>query len=104
MPSRLSSEVRVLLQARLNKNIYVSIISTTIKIKIMTSNEFTYWLQGFFEISKDANVKELDEVQTQIIKDHLKLVFKKETPNRTWSDTGNHGTCGRAGTVDTFGL
>ncbi len=64
----------------------------------MTSNEFTYWLQGFFEISKAANVKELDEVQTQIIKDHLELVFKKETPNRTWSDTGgNRGTCGTAG-------
>jgi len=45
----------------------------------MTTEQFTYWLQGFFEIH---NPKELDEKQTQIIKDHLELVFKKETPER----------------------
>lgn len=45
----------------------------------MSEKDFAYWLQGFFEIE---NPKKLDERQTQMIKDHLKLVFKKETPNR----------------------
>ena len=44
----------------------------------MTPENFTYWLQGFIEIS---NPKVISEEQTQIIKDHLNLVFKKETPN-----------------------
>lgn len=43
----------------------------------MTSEQFVYWLQGYFEISKD---KTLDESQIQIIKDHLSLVFNKVTP------------------------
>lgn len=45
----------------------------------MNSVEFTYRLQGFFEIS---DAKKLDEKQVQIIKDHLALVFNKVTPNR----------------------
>ena len=47
----------------------------------MTSEQFTYWLQGFMEIS---NPTTLDEKQTQIIKDHLALVFDKQTPDRTF--------------------
>jgi hypothetical protein len=43
----------------------------------MTSQEFAYWLQGFFEISGD-NVKTLDETQVLIIKNHLNLVFFHE--------------------------
>jgi hypothetical protein len=46
----------------------------------MTAEQFTYWLQGFMEI---CNPETLDESQTQIIKDHLKLVFDKKTPDRT---------------------
>jgi hypothetical protein len=46
----------------------------------MTPEQFTYWLQGFFEIS---GIEELDKKQTKIIKDHLKLVFHKVTPDRT---------------------
>jgi hypothetical protein len=46
----------------------------------MTPEQFTYWLQGFMEIS---NPTTLDETQTQVIKDHLALVFDKQTPNRT---------------------
>ena len=38
----------------------------------MKSTEFIYWLQGFFELS-ESNA--LTEKQTQIIKNHLKLVF-----------------------------
>ena len=41
----------------------------------MTSRDFVYWLQGFFEVSDS---KELNEKQTQIVKNHLNLVFKHE--------------------------
>jgi hypothetical protein len=46
----------------------------------MTTEQFTYWLQGFMEV---ANPSVLDEKQTQIIKDHLALVFDKQTPDRS---------------------
>lgn len=42
----------------------------------MNEREFCYWLQGLFEV---GGVKALDEAQTQIVKDHLALVFKKVT-------------------------
>jgi hypothetical protein len=45
----------------------------------MTAEQFTYWLQGFMEV---ANPTTLDATQTQIIKDHLALVFDKQTPDR----------------------
>lgn len=45
----------------------------------MTAQEFCYWLQGYIEIQ---NPKEMNETQVQIIKDHLKLVFEKITPER----------------------
>ena len=47
----------------------------------MTTEQFTYWLQGFMEV---ANPTTLDEVQVQQIKDHLNLVFNKQTPDRTF--------------------
>ena len=50
----------------------------------MTAEQFTYWLQGFMEI---ANPIKLSEKETQIIKDHLKLVFDKQTPDRFFSPT-----------------
>ena len=43
----------------------------------MTPEQFAYWLQGFMEM---ADPKELNVTQTQQIKDHLKLVFDKKTP------------------------
>lgn len=46
----------------------------------MTAEQFTYWLQGFMEINDPET---LTRRETQIIKDHLALVFKKETPTRT---------------------
>jgi hypothetical protein len=46
----------------------------------MTPENFCYWLQGLLEIGQPIK---LDEQQVQIIKDHLALVFKKETPDRT---------------------
>lgn len=47
----------------------------------MNSRDFTYWLQGFFELS-DENVT-LSQRQIKIIKDHLNLMFDKETPDYT---------------------
>jgi hypothetical protein len=45
----------------------------------MTPENFTSWLQGFVEIS---NAQFLGRKQTQILKDHLNLVFTKVTPDR----------------------
>lgn len=55
----------------------------------MSSESFVYWLQGYFEI---ADPKSLGEKEIQIIKDHLDLVLKKETPNRQISLPPNLGT------------
>jgi hypothetical protein len=41
----------------------------------MTSRDFVYWLQGFFEISETDN---LTEKQVKMVKAHLNLVFKHE--------------------------
>lgn len=43
----------------------------------MTAEQFTYWLQGFMEINDPET---LTKRETQIIKDHLALVFDKQTP------------------------
>lgn len=44
----------------------------------MTAEQFIYWFQGFIEV---ANPKQIDAQQTQVIKDHLALVFNKVTPS-----------------------
>jgi len=41
----------------------------------MTSRDFAYWLQGFFEISEADSIS---TTQTDMIKRHLNLVFKHE--------------------------
>jgi len=41
----------------------------------MTSRDFAFWLQGFFEVS---NAETITKEQTQVIKSHLNLVFKHE--------------------------
>jgi hypothetical protein len=41
----------------------------------MTSRDFAFWLQGFFEIDEPQTI---NKEQTQIIKNHLNLVFKHE--------------------------
>lgn len=43
----------------------------------MTTEQFTYWLQGFMEI---ANPTTLNEQQVQEIKNHLALTLHKVTP------------------------
>jgi len=45
----------------------------------MSPESFTYWLNGYFEISDSNN---LSPQQVQIIRDHLALVFEKVTPDR----------------------
>jgi hypothetical protein len=64
----------------------------------MTSENFTYWLIGYFEISGATH---LSEAQTQVVKDHLDLVFQKVTPDRGYQplDTkftgiSTQGLCG----------
>jgi hypothetical protein len=42
----------------------------------MKSDQFIYWLNGFFELSEKD--KPLSVEQVQIIKNHLKLVFLHE--------------------------
>lgn len=46
----------------------------------MTARDFVFWLQGFFEISKEANNGEIEmtDKQVKIIEKHLALVFKHE--------------------------
>lgn len=46
----------------------------------MNYEHFAIWLHGFLEIS---NVEYIDQTQTQIIKDHLALLFEKKTPDRS---------------------
>lgn len=54
----------------------------------MNELNFAYWLQGFFELSGSES---LNEDQVKIIKEHLALVFKKET---TWTLGGGYNTWG----------
>lgn len=42
----------------------------------MTPEQFTYWLQGYQEVTGERPSVE----QWQVIKDHLKTVFNKVTP------------------------
>jgi hypothetical protein len=44
----------------------------------MTPEAFAYWLQGFFELTDS---KELSAAQLEVIRNHLKLVFTKVTPD-----------------------
>jgi hypothetical protein len=41
----------------------------------MTSQNFAYWLMGFFEV---ANPSTIGSKETELIKNHLALVFKHE--------------------------
>lgn len=50
----------------------------------MTPENFTYWLQGFFELKEEGEGITLK--QALIIQDHLALVFDKVTPDRTEED------------------
>jgi hypothetical protein len=41
----------------------------------MTSRDFAYWLQGFFEIAKPDTI---DPEQTRMVQRHLAMVFRHE--------------------------
>lgn len=43
----------------------------------MTSRDFCYWLQGFFELGGPA-VENIGPGQTKLIQQHLAMVFKHE--------------------------
>jgi hypothetical protein len=43
----------------------------------MTPEQFCYWIQGFAELNGDTVPS---KEQWQAVRDHLKTVFKKETP------------------------
>ena len=42
----------------------------------MTAEQFVYWLQGFMEINDPGYIS---KSETRVIKDHLALVFDKQT-------------------------
>ena len=44
----------------------------------MTSRDFCYWLQGYFEIASVNSKLLMNEAQIQMIKDHLSMVFAHE--------------------------
>ncbi len=45
----------------------------------MTSRDFCYWLQGWFEIQQAGGFgARIEEKQSEIIQKHLNLVFKHE--------------------------
>lgn len=46
----------------------------------MNSQDFCYWLQGALEL---GHADYFDANDIRIIQDHLNLVFKKETPDRS---------------------
>lgn len=50
----------------------------------MTSDQFVFWLQGFFEISQQSNT--LNERQVEEIRNNLNLVVTKNTANITAND------------------
>lgn len=56
----------------------------------MTPENFCYWLQSSFEL---CDTKQFSEQQVQIIKDHLALVFNKQTPEY-WTTTPNYDLSG----------
>jgi hypothetical protein len=55
----------------------------------MNYEKFAIWLHGFLEIS---NAETIDKNQTQIIKDHLALLFEKKTPDRSEEEFFNDPT------------
>lgn len=56
----------------------------------MTEREFCYWLQGFFELTDTKNIS---ETQTEVIKEHLSLVFNKVTQKKFESNKYKHLSC-----------
>jgi hypothetical protein len=47
----------------------------------MTPENFCYWLQGYFELTGPGAM--LSTRQLDVVRDHLRLVFDKQTPERS---------------------
>jgi hypothetical protein len=62
-------------QENIGINHFQNIYLKQIKNKNMTSRDFAYWLQGYFEINPDDLP---NKEQINIIKKHLNIVFKHE--------------------------
>lgn len=60
----------------------------------MTPEQFCYWLQGWIEIQGVDARYAPDQFQWHTIKDHLKLVFEKITPDRVPLSYGESVVCG----------
>lgn len=56
----------------------------------MTERDFCYWLKGFFELTDS---KHLSEKQILMIKEHLKLVFEKQTSTLEDLEQSRNSTC-----------
>jgi hypothetical protein len=54
----------------------------------MTPENFCYWLQGYFDLQETGLT--FSDKQMGEVKNHLKLVFKKETPRIYKPTTFNH--------------
>lgn len=52
----------------------------------MTSRDFCYWLQGYFEISSMQGEIKISDAQARIIQAHLNLVFKHEIDPENFKD------------------
>ena len=54
----------------------------------MTPRDFCYWLQGYFELSKPANIV-FGQQERDILEKHLQLVLRTiaENPNTHYRDT-----------------
>ena len=48
----------------------------------MTPEQFCYWLQGFFEAIGGVPNAGIEPTQALVIRDHLRLVFEKLSPDR----------------------
>jgi len=44
----------------------------------MTSRDFCYWLQGFFELNQAQGLPTLTPQQAELVRRHLALVFRHE--------------------------
>ena len=59
-------------------------MNQTFKGPEMTPEQFCYWLQGYIEMEKPEVIGSL---RTQVLKEHLNLVFDKQTPNYGFKHT-----------------
>lgn len=52
----------------------------------MNTQDFCYWLQDYFELAMTPTKEGLTPQQVEVIKEHLRLVFKKEAVKEAAAD------------------